>query len=196
MFEGSLPLPDAERGAFPGSRPFPDALHQAGKGDRKQLTRTRDAPVQGTSLLLWSPRTANCTSSCMAAGMLQEAAFYLWGPMAPGRGQMPADFKGAASVGHLPPGTMAGCPPRREEDKGHRRQRGGFLFSQGSFLPQASKTRLSNQKSRACGSRQLPAGRPALRQRCSRYCSRSQPCSTGTCGRKTPWRRPRRSSRP
>lgn len=63
-------------------------------------------------------------------------------------------------------------------------------------LPQASKTRLSNQKSRACGSRQLPAGRPALRQRCSRYCPRSQPCSTGTCGRKTPWRMPRRSSRP
>lgn len=66
---------------------------------------------------------------------------------------------------------------------------------QGSLV-QASKTRLSNQKSRACGSRQLPAGRPALRQRCSRYCPRSQPCSTGTCGRKTPWRMPRRSSRP
>lgn len=117
--------------------------------------------------------------------------------------------RGASAVGHG--GRM---PPRREENqegspsgplwrhfpgesaRGARTARqAGILPPQGSLV-QASKTRLSNQKSRACGSRQLPAGRPALRQRCSRYCPRSQPCSTGTCGRKTPWRMPRRSSRP
>lgn len=88
------------------------------------------------------------------------------------------------------------CPlPVAAKGHGWRSGQGCFFPPQGSLV-QASKTRLSNQKSSACGSRQLPAGRPALRQRCSRYCSRFQPCSTGTCGRKTPWRMPRRSSRP
>ena len=38
MFEGS-PVPDAERGLPSDSRPFPHALHQAGRGDRKELIK-------------------------------------------------------------------------------------------------------------------------------------------------------------
>lgn len=112
-------------------------------------------------------------------GDVSGGGFSSVGSIVWGNGQRRAGFEKAASVGHPLSDTVAGC----------------LLPPQGSLV-QASKTRLSNQKSSACGSRQLPAGRPALWQRCSRYCSRSQPCSTGTCGRKTPWRMPRRSSRP
>lgn len=56
MFERSLPLPDAERGAFPGSRPFPNALHQAGKGDRKQLIQEQGTlPYRGRPFCYGAP---------------------------------------------------------------------------------------------------------------------------------------------
>lgn len=92
----------------------------------------------------------------------------------------------ARGVGPLRAGVSGPfSPPRCREGTDSAAGRDTSFPPQGSLV-QASKARLSNQKSRACGSLQLPAGRPALRQRCSRYCPRSQPCSTGTCGRKTP----------
>lgn len=201
--------------------------------------RTRDAPVQGTSLcfgLLSGAPDGGLHAFPHGGGDVSGGGFSSVGPIAQGKGYTLAHFKGTASVGHPLSDMVAGCRLRREEikravppvasgdtfpeesargwgllragvsgpfcplpvaAKGHgwRSGQGCLLPPQGSLV-QASKTRLSNQKSSACGSRQLPAGRPALRQRCSRYCSRFQPCSTGTCGRKTPWRMPRRSSRP
>lgn len=199
--------------------------------------RTRDAPVQGASLLLWTfvrgsgRRTASLP--VWRLGCFRRRRF-VCGPIYRGK-----DRGARASRRPQPWGIR--CRTRRqdavpgvEESRGQplrsfvetlprrKRARGGpssrwrerpfspprcregtdsaagrdTSFPPQGSLVQASKARLSNQKSRACGSLQLPAGRPALRQRCSRYCPRSQPCSTGTCGRKTPWRMPRRSSRP
>lgn len=198
--------------------------------------RTRDAPVQGTSLLLWTfargsgRRTASLP--VWRLGCFRRRRFVCgpinrgkdrgarassrpqpWGircrtrrqDAAPGvkksRGQTLRSFvetllrRKRARGGPLRAGVSGPFSPPPVAARARTARQAGILPPQGSLV-QASKTRLSNQKSRACGSRQLPAGRPALRQRCSRYCPRSQPCSTGTCGRKTPWRRPRRSSRP
>lgn len=198
--------------------------------------RTRDAPVQGTSLLLWTfvrgsgRRTASLP--VWRLGCFRRRRFvcgpiyrgkdrgarasrrpHPWGircrtrrqDAAPGvkksRGQTLRSFvetllrRKRARGGPLRAGVSGPFSPPPVAARARTARQAGILPPQGSLV-QASKTRLSNQKSRACGSRQLPAGRPALRQRCSRYCPRSQPCSTGTCGRKTPWRRPRRSSRP
>ncbi len=198
--------------------------------------RTRDAPVQGTSLLLWTfvrgsgRRTASLP--VWRLGCFRRRRFVCgpinrgkdrgarasrrpqpWGircrtrrqDAAPGvkksRGQSLRSFvetlprRKRARGGPLRAGVSGPFSPPPVAARARTARQAGILPPQGSLV-QASKTRLSNQKSRACGSRQLPAGRPALRQRCSRYCPRSQPCSTGTCGRKTPWRMPRRSSRP
>ena len=198
--------------------------------------RTRDAPVQGTSLLLWTfvrgsgRRTASLP--VWRLGCFRRRRFvcgpiyrgkdrgarasrrpHPWGircrtrrqDAAPGvkkpRGQTLRSFvetllrRKRARGGPLRAGVSGPFSPPPVAARARTARQAGILPPQGSLV-QASKTRLSNQKSRACGSRQLPAGRPALRQRCSRYCPRSQPCSTGTCGRKTPWRMPRRSSRP
>lgn len=198
--------------------------------------RTRDAPVQGTSLLLWTfvrgsgRRTASLP--VWRLGCFRRRRFvcgpiyrgkdrgarasrrpHPWGircrtrrqDAAPGvkksRGQTLRSFvetllrRKRARGGPLRAGVSGPFSPPPVAARARTARQAGILPPQGSLV-QASKTRLSNQKSRACGSRQLPAGRPALRQRCSRYCPRSQPCSTGTCGRKTPRRRPRRSSRP
>lgn len=198
--------------------------------------RTRDAPVQGTSLLLWTfvrgsgRRTASFP--VWRLGCFRRRRFvcgpiyrgkdrgarasrrpHPWGircrtrrqDAAPGvkksRGQTLRSFvetllrRKRARGGPLRAGVSGPFSPPPVAARARTARQAGILPPQGSLV-QASKTRLSNQKSRACGSRQLPAGRPALRQRCSRYCPRSQPCSTGTCGRKTPWRMPRRSSRP
>lgn len=198
--------------------------------------RTRDAPVQGTSLLLWTfvrgsgRRTASLP--VWRLGCFRRRRFVCgpinrgkdrgarasrrpqpWGircrtrrqDAAPGvkksRGQTLRSFvetllrRKRARGGPLRAGVSGPFSPPPVAARARTARQAGILPPQGSLV-QASKTRLSNQKSRACGSRQLPAGRPALRQRCSRYCPRSQPCSTGTCGRKTPWRMPRRSSRP
>lgn len=199
--------------------------------------RTRDAPVQGTSLLLWTfvrgsgRRTASLP--VWRLGCFRRRRF-VCGADSPGKrieahGFREGRIRGASAVGHdgrMPPpawrnqegspsgplwrhfpgesargvgplraGVSGPFSPPPVAARARTARQAGILPPQGSLV-QASKTRLSNQKSRACGSRQLPAGRPALRQRCSRYCPRSQPCSTGTCGRKTPWRMPRRSSRP
>ena len=198
--------------------------------------RTRDAPVQRTSLLLWTfvrgsgRRTASLP--VWRLGCFRRRRFvcgpiyrgkdrgarasrrpHPWGircrtrrqDAAPGvkksRGQTLRSFvetllrRKRARGGPLRAGVSGPFSPPPVAARARTARQAGILPPQGSLV-QASKTRLSNQKSRACGSRQLPAGRPALRQRCSRYCPRSQPCSTGTCGRKTPWRMPRRSSRP
>lgn len=198
--------------------------------------RTRDAPVQGTSLLLWTfvrgsgRRTASLP--VWRLGCFRRRRFvcgpiyrgkdrgarasrrpHPWGircrtrrqDAAPGvkksRGQTLRSFvetllrRKRARGGPLRAGVSGPFSPPPVAARARTARQAGILPPQGSLV-QASKTRLSNQKSRACGSRQLPAGRPALRQRCSRYCPRSQPCSTGTCGRKTPRRMPRRSSRP
>lgn len=198
--------------------------------------RTRDAPVQGTSLLFWTfvrgsgRRTASLP--VWRLGCFRRRRFVCgpinrgkdrgarasrrpqpWGircrtrrqDAAPGvkksRGQFLRSFvetlprRKRARGGPLRAGVSGPFSPPPVAARARTARQAGILPPQGSLV-QASKTRLSNQKSRACGSRQLPAGRPALRQRCSRYCPRSQPCSTGTCGRKTPWRMPRRSSRP
>lgn len=200
--------------------------------------RTRDAPVQGASLLLWTfvrgsgRRTASLP--VWRLGYFRRRRFVCgpiyrgkdrgarasrrpqpWGircrtrrqDAAPGveesRGQTPGPLwrhfpgESARGVGPLRAGVSGPFSPPPVAARGTDSAAGrDTSFPPQGSLVQASKTRLSNQKSRACGSRQLPAGRPALRQRCSRYCPRSQPCSTGTCGRKTPWRMPRRSSRP
>ena len=198
--------------------------------------RTRDAPVQGTSLLFWtfvrgSGRRA-ASRPVWRLGCFRGRRFvcgpiyrgkdrgarasrrpHPWGircrtrrqDAAPGvkksRGQTLRSFvetllrRKRARGGPLRAGVSGPFSPPPVAARARTARQAGILPPQGSLV-QASKTRLSNQKSRACGSRQLPAGRPALRQRCSRYCPRSQPCSTGTCGRKTPWRMPRRSSRP
>lgn len=197
--------------------------------------RTRDAPVQGASLLLWTfvrgsgRRTASlpvwrlgCFRRRFVCGPINRGKDrgarasrrpQPWGircrtrrqDAAPGvkksRGQSLRSFvetllrRKRARGGPLRAGVSGPFSPPPVAARARTARQAGILPPQGSLV-QASKTRLSNQKSRACGSRQLPAGRPALRQRCSRYCPRSQPCSTGTCGRKTPWRMPRRSSRP
>ena len=206
------------------------------RGRETAAKRTRDAPVQGTSLLLWTfvrgsgRRTASLP--VWRLGCFRRRRFvcgpiyrgkdrgarasrrpHPWGircrtrrqDAAPGvkksRGQTLRSFvetllrRKRARGGPLRAGVSGPFSPPPVAARARTARQAGILPPQGSLV-QASKTRLSNQKSRACGSRQLPAGRPALRQRCSRYCPRSQPCSTGTCGRKTPWRMPRRSSRP
>lgn len=211
-------MPDAGKGPSFRFSSFSQCVSSGWKrGDGKQLIKE-----QGT--LPYRERPFCCGLSPGAQdGGLQAFPYGGWdvsgggvssvdryiGERIEARGLRADRSRGASAVGHG--GRM---PPRREENqegspsgplwrhfpgesaRGARTARqAGILPPQGSLV-QASKTRLSNQKSRACGSRQLPAGRPALRQRCSRYCPRSQPCSTGTCGRKTPWRMPRRSSRP
>lgn len=200
--------------------------------------RTRDAPVQGTSLLFWTfvRGSGRRTASLPVWRLGCFRRRFVCGADSPGkrieaRGLREDRSRGASAVGHggrMPPpawrnqegspsgplwrhfpgesargvgplraGVSGPFPPPPVAARGTDSAAGrDTSFPPQGSLVQASKTRLSNQKSRACGSRQLPAGRPALRQRCSRYCPRSQPCSTGTCGRKTPWRMPRRSSRP
>lgn len=190
--------------------------------------RTRDAPVQGTSLLFWTfvrgsgRRTASLP--VWRLGCFRRRRF-VCGPINRGKDRgarassrpQPWGIRCRTRRQDAAPGvkksrgqslrSFVETLPRRKRARGgpSSRWRERAIFSSAccregtdsaagrdtSFPPQgslvqASKTRLSNQKSRACGSRQLPAGRPALRQRCSRYCPRSQPCSTGTCGRKTP----------
>ena len=182
--------------------------------------RTRDAPVQGTSLLFWTfvrgsgRRTASLP--VWRLGCFRRRRF-VCGPINRGKDRgarasrrpQPWGIRCRTRRQDAAPGvkksrgqslrSFVETLPRRKRARGgplrafllrvaaraRTARQAGILPPQGSLV-QASKTRLSNQKSSACGSRQLPAGRPALRQRCSRYCPRSQPCSTGTCGRKTP----------
>ena len=75
----------------------------------------------------------------------------------------------------------------------------------GRSAAQSRSARLSSRRttvavkpwsSTSPGASQASAGSPAFSQVCARKASRSQPCSTGTCGSSTPRRSPQRSSRP